>query len=120
MSLANIQKELGYCYKKMGRLDEALVYTQCALDIFKVISNESSTWVAKAENSLGNIYALQGDFKHAKECFTRALNSYEEISQDANILDEAHTLNNLGDVNRMLGEYCEAEENHKLAMKNFV
>ena len=120
MSLANIQKELGYCYKKMGRLDEALVYTQCALDIFIVISNESSTWVAKAENSLGNIYALQGDFKHAKECFTRALNLYEKISQDANILDEAHTLNNLGDFNRTLGEYCKAEENHKLAMKNFV
>jgi predicted ATPase/class 3 adenylate cyclase/Tfp pilus assembly protein PilF len=84
--------------------EEASVYLEESIDIFRVLNDTAST--ARALNDLGLKVESLGRFQQASEYFSRSLGLYRFLGAQRGI---AMTLNNLGQVSRIMGDFENAE-----------
>lgn len=78
---------------------EAIELYRQALDVFRSIGNENG--MANTMNSLGLLYAMQGDFSAAEKMHREALTLYQRV---ANTASAGVALDNLGDDRVLQGD----------------
>ena len=97
---------LGYLYKDQGRYSEAIRTLQQAIDILN--NNYQPLKSISPLNNLGLVYTEIDDYKHAEECFKRAIKIHKDhIGESDRTM--ATYYNNLGLLYTEIGKYHEAE-----------
>ena len=90
-------------YTDTGDLEKALEYGQLCVQVGERLGDEDLK--ARALNNLGIVYRRLRLNEDAKDCFERALASFEQLGDSAGIL---YIRNNLGVIQWKLGEYDHA------------
>lgn len=92
---------LGLMYKRLGDNDQALYYTDSALQVF-IKLNSSSHSFATVYNNFGSIYAQAGQIEKAKEAFQKSLRyCFESNSR----LIEMENYLNMSDMFEKIGDW---------------
>jgi tetratricopeptide (TPR) repeat protein len=105
---ANLYNDLGSCYGKLGKYDEALKYFIKALEIREKVLGTEHRDTAASLNNIGLTYGELGDHNKALKYNTRALEIREKVlgpehSHTATSLSNVGgTYGNLGDHNKAL------------------
>ena len=102
--LGEISYYLGYDLKAKQMLEETILR-----------SNQSSTKIAVAYSSLGNIYRRLGDFKKAKNSFEKSLEIYNQFPEQK--LQIAKTSMYLGTLYRVMGEDIKAKNSFEKSLE---
>ena len=108
---ATMLYNIGFVYRAMGDMKNALTYYTDALLLRQVGTNRGEE--AQTLNDLGSVYYRLGDLQTALEYYNKALPMRREVG-DKN--GEAITLNELGLVYRNLGELQKALEYYDQAL----
>jgi len=111
-SATSARTAIAICYRKLGRLEDALTTLLRVEKDCERVGDRSS--LASALNSLGNTYRLLGRSDEALDSFRRALELYDELSDRA---AAARTLNNLGVLQKQRGEYVAALEHYERSLR---
>ncbi|HEY3385484.1 MAG TPA: tetratricopeptide repeat protein, partial [Saprospiraceae bacterium] len=107
---ADLNQQLGIAYRQAQILDSALYYLKQSIDLFTSLGD--SRGILKCNNSIAEIYLMQGNNPLASEILSRnipiatALQDKESLAQTYNNL--GRTYNQLGDFDAGLKHYEEA------------
>jgi len=102
---------IGFIYRRQGKLEEALSYVKRALAYDEQVGNPAS--IASSLNNIGNIYYYQGKLEEALSYHKRALAQFEQVGNPARI---ALSLNNIGGIYDSQGRLEEALVYHERAL----
>jgi signal transduction histidine kinase/Tfp pilus assembly protein PilF len=94
---------IGLCYYKMDRYDEAIAWFLKALELQREMGDLES--VASTLNNIGLNYKIRGNYDKAIEYYEQTIRIDEELGNGNEI---AKTFNNIGMVYRMWGKYDRA------------
>ena len=111
-SLANALGNLGSCYYRLGDYDQALKYLREAESTFRQIGDrrEQQIWLG----NMGNAMVDSGDLSGSVDAYRRALAIAREIGD---IYWSAWWENNLAISDILLGNFDEAEQHNKEALR---
>lgn len=102
-SEANLLRFIGQAYLEMGKVSEALLYFNRALELAKKQQDPSAE--ARARKSLGDVYTLTGDYQQALAHLEVSLRLRRQVKEQQGI---AQTLFMLARVERARGELHKA------------
>ncbi|WP_184810339.1 tetratricopeptide repeat protein [Actinophytocola algeriensis] len=105
LARAWILASLGHAFRELDRLDEAVDYSQQALDICRDI--EFRWGEAAAIYNLGGVYRSQGRFEDSLRCLEQALIVFRETG---NRQGESRNLTALGNAYREMRDFRNLEE----------
>ncbi|KAJ5919800.1 Disease resistance protein [Penicillium verhagenii] len=107
---------LGLLYADQGRLQEAEVMYDRALEGYEKVWGQEHTSTLDTVNNLGLLYADQGRLQEAEAMYERALEGYEKAwgQEHTSTLD---TVNNLGNLYVDQGRLQEAEAMYERALE---
>lgn len=111
---------LGVISRKEGRVDEAVGHFERARALIPELDltdPDISSRVCYALDNYGHSLRRRGDLDHALEVFSEAMTLRRSIHDD---LGRAHSLNNLGIVQRERGLINEAKRSHEDALRTFT
>jgi len=110
--VATARRSMAVCYRKLGRLDDALACLDRAREDCERDGDRAG--LASALDSLGSTYRLVGRGDEAIDAYRRALDIYDELSDPAGA---ARVLNNLGVMRKRRGEYAAALECYERSLR---
>ena len=112
--VARIFHRTGWVLYRMERLDEALTWTQQALDV-RVSKLGDHSDVSASHNNIALIHKKQGKFEEAVACYQKALEIDRKVAGDET-LEVATGLMNLGSVFRSMGDFEKSLEHHQQSL----
>ena len=101
--ITECSEKIGFCYFKLDKYSEAIVWFQKALDLQR--ENKNLEEVASTLNNIGLNYKMLGNYDKAIEYYEQTILIDEELGKGG---DKAITLNNIGMVYRAWGKYDKA------------
>lgn len=108
-------QNIGDTYKSLEDLDNAVLYTEKAMEAFRRVDNQSG--LAVCYNNMGEIYALRGQYSQALD---KLISSREIFIKDGNTRGESITTGNIGDVYINIGKFSQARQELLKAKELFV
>ncbi|MEQ8927736.1 MAG: tetratricopeptide repeat-containing sensor histidine kinase [Fulvivirga sp.] len=107
-------QNIGDTYKNLNDVDNAIKYTQIALNSAKEADNKRS--VAVCNNNMGEIFMLDGNEKLALERFLEARGLFQDLGNKRGV---SITTSNIGDVYFLLKRFSEAQSELLIALELF-
>ncbi len=111
---ARIYNCLGVVYNMLGRMEQARLFLDKALQLYAEDGNQLGQ--ARVLNDLGRVFADLGNEKQAQNDYEQALNLYQ---QQEYLSGEGSALNNLGLVCTTLGQSMQAQKYFEQALSIF-
>lgn len=91
--IPSFMQNVGDTYKNLEDYENAILYTEKALDLFQELNNEIG--IAVCNNNLGEIYAIRGQYSKALE---KLKESRKIFVKYGNTRGESITTRNIGDI----------------------
>ena len=83
-ALADVYMVYHYVKFSAGELDEAIRYTEKALELMKKLPHPDTIRMAYMEDESGEVYFRKGDFGKASQCFERGIRLLEQCKKTDN------------------------------------